>query len=388
MDPESTINQSSNKQIEICRYCSRDLPDGFVCACNANNDDDGATKVEISPHTKSEINRYLYCYRKTKQKKIRWIFCHCCNQQNELNSSKCTQCGNSLIFNKENELQLIPMDSAWRTDQSVDRGLRYNPNGLTSTCMHTYRYFVGNISISIYTPHCTENFVSYFIYISIGNPHQKTGKIIFQMIRFTKRQIRHLSNFGPFMMYPERRSRIVFEENHIDYHRPEGAARMVLRGVGRLMAEKDDNGNVIHCYDQGQNAVGFPIITSINPPKRFKKGIIESSQIAPKARKFVEKHLYTHYAARFQQLAALLDGGADIIFSGVSSVDYQRNRTLYCKPPDINQTVFHHQLGMAEWSTITDTYKCVIQKFIENLCSRYNYITSVRQVAYTEPKCM
>ena len=151
------------------------------------------------------------------------------------------------------------------------------------------------------------------------------------MVRITRKQIRNLSNFRPFNYYPERRTLIVFEDNHIDYHRPEGVARMVLHGVARLMTETDDDGNVIRCYDQGQNAVGFPIITSINPLKRYKKGIIDSSQITPQARKFTEKDLYAHYVARFNQLAGLLDKGADIIFSGVSAVDYQRNRILYCK---------------------------------------------------------
>ena len=148
MDPASKINQPPNKQIEICRYCSRDLPDGFICACNVNYDDDA--KSEISAGT-DEINRYLYCYTKVKQQQLKFIWCHCCAFQQKINAIKCTQCGNSLMFNKANQRQLIPIDSAWRTDQSVDRGLRYNPNGLTSTCMYTYTYFVGNISISIYT---------------------------------------------------------------------------------------------------------------------------------------------------------------------------------------------------------------------------------------------
>ena len=227
-------------------------------------------------------------------------------------------------------------------------------------------------------------FVPYFIYISIGDPHQKTGTIIFQMIRITKDQIRHLAEFEPFNFYPHRRACIVFEDNHIDYHRPPGVARMVLRGVARLMTEIDDNGNVIHCYDQGQHAVGFPIITCMKPPKIY----IESDQITPQARKFTEKDLIPHYTERFRQLAALLDRGADVIFSGVSAVDYQRRRQFYCKNPGLNETVIHHQLGMYPGSTINFTYKCVIQKLIENLCSTYSYRTIVRQVQYTEPKCM
>ena len=137
MDPESTINKQPNEPIDICRYCSRDLPDGFVCGCGMNNDDDtkSDTTTDHEDDVKSEIKRFLYCYSKTKKHQIKFIFCHCCYHQNELEATKCTQCGNSLVFNKENEAQLIPIDSAWRRDQSVDRGLRYNPNGVTSTCM-------------------------------------------------------------------------------------------------------------------------------------------------------------------------------------------------------------------------------------------------------------